>query len=48
MEQGKCECVCLIRQEVSALRADFVRRQAEEEAYHVQQVMCWFKHKIVF
>ncbi|TMS10562.1 TBC1 domain family member 31 [Larimichthys crocea] len=25
------------RQEVSALRADFVRRQAEEEAYHVQQ-----------
>ncbi|XP_038567965.1 TBC1 domain family member 31 isoform X2 [Micropterus salmoides] len=25
------------RQEVSALRADFVRRQAEEEAYHAQQ-----------
>ncbi|KAM9353380.1 TBC1 domain family member 31 [Symphorus nematophorus] len=25
------------RQEVSALRADFVRRQAEDEAYHAQQ-----------
>ena len=35
---------CLNRQEVSALRADFVRRQAEEEAYYTQQVgwLCSF------
>lgn len=26
------------RQELSAMREDFVRRQAEEEAYHAQQV----------
>lgn len=35
-------CVYLIRQEVSALRADFVRRQAEEEAYYAQQVDMFF------
>lgn len=34
--------VWLIRQEVSALRADFVRRQAEEEAYYAQQVNVMF------
>ncbi len=33
-----CVCVHLIRQEVSALRADFVHRRAEEEAYYAQQV----------
>lgn len=33
-----CVCFCAIRQEVSALHADFVRRKAEEEAYQAQQV----------
>lgn len=30
--------LCACRQELSAMREDFVRRQAEEEAYHAQQV----------
>lgn len=30
--------LCVCRQELSALHADFVRRQAEEDAYHAQQV----------
>lgn len=33
-----CVYVRLVRQEVSALRSDFVRRRAEEEAYYAQQV----------
>lgn len=38
---------CLIRQEVSALRADFVRRQAEEEAYYTQQVEIIFQRSSI-
>lgn len=39
-----CINVCLVRQEVSALRADFVRRQAEEEACYAQQVSTVFQN----
>lgn len=30
--------LCVCRQELSALHADLVRKQAEEDAYHAQQV----------
>lgn len=30
--------LCACRQELSALREKFVRQQAEEEAYHAQEV----------
>lgn len=34
--------VCIFRQQMSALRADFVRRRAEEEAFYAQQVNSFF------
>lgn len=43
--------LCACRQELSALREDFVRRQAEEEAYHAKQVsvfpFCLFEAKVL-
>lgn len=36
---------CHLRQQLSAMHADFVRRQAEEETYYAQQVPMNFTSK---